>query len=630
MEPTVHFGLGGSPDIDSVVVRWPSTSRRQVLMDVAVNTTIVADYKDAAGPAPEKPIGTNSIFKPFVSNTLAFEHTEFDNVDFDQQQLLPHKLSEYGPSLAVGDVDGNGLEDLFIGASGYKESFFFLARPDGSYERTKLPPLAGTNAPKPEVMGALLFDADGDGDLDLYASSGSNELPAGSPYYRDRMFVNDGKGNFTYDSMALPDNRISKSCVKGSDYDHDGDLDLFIGGRVFPMQYPKPVTSVILRNDSGKDGLKFTDVTHEVAPGLENLGLTCDALWSDFDNDGWPDLVIAGEWMPLTFFRNNNGKLDNVTGIAGLTDHRGWWNSLSGGDFDNDGDIDFIAGNLGTNSFYKADSLHPATVYAGDFNKNGTYIVVPSLYLPDPNGKRVEYPAHTRNDVVAQLPAMKKKFLTYKSFAAASMSSLFSGEELDSAYKVTANYFNSAYIENKGGGRFELHPLPKEAQLAPLNGIVADDLNDDGNLDVMMLGNDYGTEVATGRYDAMHGLILSGNGKGGFKALSIEEGGFYVPGNAKALVKMLDHNNQYLVAASQNRDSLKLFRAAKPGVKYYRVASNEVTAIYEMKDGRKRKEEFYSGGGFLSQSANFVSVGKAVRSVTIIDNKGNKRVIKSD
>ncbi len=627
VEPTVHFGLGKTGNIDSIVIRWPSTNRRQVLTGVAANTTILANYKDAVDSFGKKSIPTKSIFKPFISPSLAYEHTEFDNVDFDQQQLLPHKLSEYGPSLAVGDVDGNGLEDLFVGGAGYKESYFFLARPDGSYERSKLPPLIGTNAPKPEVMGAVLFDADSDGDLDLYASSGSNELPAGSVYYRDRMFINDGRGNFSYDSMAIPDNRISKSCVKAADFDRDGDLDLFIGGRVFPMQYPKPVTSMILRNDSGKGGVRFTDVTHEIAPGLENFGLTCDALWSDFDNDGWLDLVIAGEWMPLSFFRNQNGRFTNVTDITGLSNRKGWWNSLAGGDFDNDGDIDYIAGNLGTNSFYRADSAHPATIYAGDFNKNGTYIVIPSLYLPDQNGKRQEYPAHTRNDVVAQLPAMKKKFLTYKSFAEASMRSLFPGNELDTVYKATANDFNSAYIENKGGGRFEFRALPPLAQLAPINGIIADDLNDDGNLDLVMLGNDYGTEVATGKYDAMHGLVLVGDGGGGFTAPSLKESGFYVPGNAKALVKMLDYKNQYLVAASQNRDSLKLFRSGITDVKYYHAAPNEISAVYEMKDGRKRKEEFYTGSSFLSQSGNFVGLGKSVLSITVINNKGNKRLI---
>ncbi|TMI67649.1 MAG: RNA-binding protein, partial [Bacteroidetes bacterium] len=526
MDASVHFGLGSVTSVDSVHIKWPG-GKQETIIHPSINRVINADISKALVNI-ETPGLVQPVFNE-ISNeaNVHLRHLEADYIDFDIQRLLPHKLSEYGPGLAAGDVDGNGLDDLFIGASHGFEGTFLLQQPTGKFIQKGLPAVNMPDARKPEIMGSLLFDADKDGDLDLYTASGSNESVEGSKDYQDRFFRNDGKGNFTYDSAALPKNFASKSCVNAADFDKDGDLDLFVGSRLIPFKYPMPASSFIFRNDSDGGNIKFTDITKETAPGLLGIGLICDAVWSDYDNDGWPDLVIAGEWMPVTFFHNVKGTLEKVT--TGLQNEVGWWNSIAAGDFDNDGDIDYVAGNQGENSYYRGDSSYPVRIYDIEGVKNGRQIPVPSLYLPDTKGEKKEFPAHSRDDIISQLPALKKKFLTYQSFGEAEMGSLFSKDDLKNGYQLTANYFKSVYIENKGNGGFRLQPLPEMAQMAPLNGMVVEDINEDGYLDIIISGNDYGTEVSTGRFDAMNGLVMTGNGKGSFKALSLKETGFFVP-----------------------------------------------------------------------------------------------------
>ncbi|NJO02056.1 MAG: VCBS repeat-containing protein [Bacteroidia bacterium] len=307
-------------------------------------------------------------------------------------------------------------------------------------------------------MGALFFDADQDGDLDLYVVSGSNELPEGSPHYQDRLYFNDGQGNFTQRPDALPDTRASGSCVVAADYDQDGDLDIFVGGRIRPQHYPEAAESYLLRNEGGK----FIDATAQVCPGLKNLGLVSAALWTDFDNDHQTDLIVVGEWMPICFFKNEKGKLKNITLQIGLSHSEGWWNSLSGADFDHDGDIDYIVGNLGLNTPHKASAQEPVCLYAYDFNQDQRIDPILCRYIQGKN-----YPVHPLDDMLSQINTLKKKFTTYESYAQSELVSVFPADALSQARLLNAYTFESVYLENQGQGKFAKKPLPTEAQFAP-------------------------------------------------------------------------------------------------------------------------------------------------------------------
>jgi hypothetical protein len=628
VEPKAHFGLGSIGSVDSVIIKWPDL-KEQVLRHVRVNHVLHADIRQAREPYSfaVSPLAKNTVFIDVTaSKGVQYVHREMDYIDFDVEKLLPHKLSQYGPALAADDVDGNGLDDIVIGGNRDFPGKLLLQQPDGRFREKEFSPLTGKNIRKPENGGILLFDADGDGDPDLYCSSGSNQFISNALNYRDLFFVNGGKGNFTLDTAALPLNDISKSCVRAFDFDGDGDLDLFVGGRVMPGNYPKPVSSFIYRNDSKPGKIKFTDVTASVAKDLEQAGMVCDAVCTDFDNDGWTDLILAGEWMPITFLRNNHGKFEQVNAHSGIGTETGWWNSIAAGDFDNDGDIDYIAGNLGLNSFYRADDKHPVSIYAKDFDRNNSLDAIVTVFLPGETGSLQEFPGLSRDDIVKQLPGLRKKFPGYAAFGRAGITDLFSKEELQDALVYHANQFASCYLENLGQGRFRLHPLPPMAQLAPLYGMAVDDFNQDGNLDVALCGNDFGTEVANGRYDALNGLLLLGDGKGNFSPQTILQSGLYIPGDAKALVKLRGAGNQYLLAASQNRGPLKIFRN-KPTRKLLPLEAGDRLVLYTLKNGKTRREELYYGSSFLSQSARFITMDSSIQKIEIVNNKGIKRSI---
>ncbi|KAA9357566.1 VCBS repeat-containing protein [Larkinella humicola] len=642
MENAAHFGLGAAKTIDEVRITWPAQNgnpgKTQTLRNVKANQVLMVDVKNATETAvlpPTAPAGR--LFRDVTDSLkIQFVHQEPEYIDYNQQKLLPHKLSQYGPALSAGDVNGDGLDDLFIGGSRTQKGSFLLQTTAGKLvPQDLLPGTAGAGKPE-EDMGTLLFDADGDGDLDLYVASGGFEEDANTASYQDRLYVNDGKGRFTLTPQALPQNRISKSCVKAADYDRDGDLDLFVGGRVVPNQYPRPVSSFILRNDS-KPGLpKFTDVTKTVAPELQNIGLVCDALWTDTDNDGWPDLMLAGEWMPLTILKNVQGKKLSTTSGTQPLNHaiaqwKGWWNSLVAADFDQDGDMDYIAGNLGLNTLAQASPEEPWRVYAKDFDNNGFYDAIPTVFFSDEKGERREFPFNGREDLIKQIISMRARFPLHKDFAVTSIDKVFKEEELKGAIVLEANYMKSAYVENKGDGTFELHALPIQAQTAPLFGMIADDFDQDGFPDVLLVGNDFSNELLVGRLDALNGLLLKGNGKGGFTALNPGASGFYVPGNAKGLVRLSGAGRngepgKSLIVATQNRGPLKVFHAEQP-TQTVPLKPTDVSANLVYAGGKKQKVEFYYGQSFLSQSARELTIGKGLKSLEIIDSRGNKRLV---
>jgi enediyne biosynthesis protein E4 len=621
-----HFGLGKTNRIDSLVIKWPN-HRMQILRNVSADQLITADIKDAALAYSFADIVSvaNPVFTDMTDSLqIPYQHKEIDFPDFNIQKLLPHKLSEYGPGLAVGDVDKNGLDDLVCGGSFSYSPTLLLQQRDGSFISKEIMPAASNKTKPSEDMGLLLFDADGDGDLDLYITSGSYENAPQTNAYQDKFFINDGKGNFDLDISGIPKNFTSKSCVRAADYDKDGDLDLFVAGRVEPWNYPKPVSSFIYRNDSKNGLIKFTDVTPRVATALTNIGLVCDALWTDFNNDGWPDLVLAGEWMDVTIIENEKGVFRNITAGSGISGQTGWWNSIAPGDFDNDGDIDYIMGNAGQNTFYRVSHQYPAKIYAADFNTDGNYDAIPSLFLQDEAGGKKEYPAHTRDDLIKQMISMRAKFQTYRSFAGATFDKVLTAGDIKGALRLEVNNLNSSLLKNLGNGRFELLPLPAQAQLSVINGMVVEDFDGDGNLDVAMSANDFGTEVSVGRYDALNGLLLAGDGKGNFVAKTIDQGGLYIPGNGKAFVKITGGDNKPLFLAGQNRGVLKVFKLANHSTSKT-VDATDTYAVIKYKNGKMQKREFYYGASFLSQSARSLLICDSLQSIEITDMHGRKR-----
>ena len=626
-----HFGFGNISLVDSIIVKWQN-GKMQLLPNIKADQLLIASQKNATADYSftTNPIATNSLFKEVTdAANVHFIHEERDFVDFNIQKLLPHKLSEYGPALAVGDIDRNGLDDIICGGAFTKSAQLFLQQPNSKFLQQPLLKGANLDNKLNEDTGLLLLDADGDGDLDLYIASGGYENAPGTNAYQDMLYINDGTGNYSADSSALPQEFTSKFCVRAVDYDKDGDLDLFIAGRVDPWNYPKPVSSFIYRNDSQKGKIRFTDVTNEIAKDLKNIGLVCDALFTDFDKDGWPDLILAGEWMPLTFLKNDKGAFKNVTQNTGIASQVGWWNTIAPGDFDQDGDMDYIVGNLGRNSLFKATDQYPVSIYAKDFDNNGSYDAFPALFFPASQTDQTKhaYPAQTREDIVKQMISMRSKYQNFKSFATATIDEVFSKEQLKDALILKANALSSSYLKNDGNGKFTLSALPVQAQFSVLNGMVVDDFDGDHNLDVLINGNDYGTEVNVGRYDALNGLMLKGDGKGGFVTQSILESGIYIPGNGKALVKLRSKQGKYLLAAAQNRGPLKIFEL-KRNTGFISAAPTDISAELKYTNGKSLTQEFYYGSSFLSQSARFVCIDSTVIGVSITDNKGQVRKIK--
>ncbi|GGA88957.1 VCBS repeat-containing protein [Puia dinghuensis] len=626
MQYGAHFGLGKTQWLDSVVIKWQN-EKQQTLKNVRSNqelTVNIADAKDSF-TSKQPVLASGALFREITDSLgLRYTHKDVEYIDFNIQNLLPHKLSEYCPALAAGDVDGNGLDDLVIGGNAYTHAHLFLQQPNGRFIQKDLLPGAPMATEYRKDEGILLFDANGDGKPDLYIASGGYKGAPDINEFQDRLYINDGKGNFTEDSLALPVNHASKFCVRAMDFNNDGKPDLFVSGRVDPGHYPKPVSSFLFRNDTENGHVKFTDATADLAPALKDIGMVCDALFSDFDGDGQTDLILVGEWMPVTFLKNVNGKFVNVTSSSGIAGKFGWWNSIVAGDFRHTGRMDYIVGNVGQNTLYQASDSFPVYITAADFDKSGNYIAIPSLFLKDINGEKKEFPAPVKDDIAKHWTSIKKRFPTYKPFALATMDDLLTPEQRNGALRLKANMLQSCYLRNDGGGKFTMIPLPPMAQMSVLNGMVVDDFDGDGNLDVLINGNDFGTEVGIGRYDALNGLLLKGDGTGNFTPLSILQSGIYIPGDGKALVKLRSAGGGYLVAASQYKDALKVFEGKKR-VKNIPVGPGDVSAMLHFANGKTQKVEFYYGSSFLSQSSRFLSLGPTVVSAVVTDSKGKSR-----
>ena len=529
----LHFGIDNAKKIDSLKITWPD-KKFQVLYNVDVNKFITLDHKNAKDLQVVNSTQSPVFFSDILGKlNIDFKHNETPFFDFGYHRLLSQKYSQLGPCMATGDINGDGLTDFFIGGAAGQSGKLFFQRSDGTFISKNL-----IDAAKPEEdVGAILFDADGDKDLDLLITGGSTEFGAKSTNNSPRLYVNDGKGNFSLNKLALPAGTpVISQAVTVGDYDGDGDMDIFIGGRVVPENYPELPRSYILQNNKGI----FTDVTKQICPALENPGMITAALFTDFNSDNKPDLIICGEWMPIRFFENRNGKFVEITGSTGLTADNGMWRSLQAIDIDNDGDIDYVAGNMGLNNKFHPTAERPMMLYAKDMDKNGSIDLIPAYYIKDNDGNYQLYPGTDRNQLADEIPGIKKKYLLHKDFSNITMEKLASDYGADGWTKLKCETMQSAWIENLGKGKFKMHALPLPAQFSPINTVLPLDVDGDGNIDLIVAGNEYQAEPVTGRYDASYGLVLKGNGKGNFKPFDYRKNWSYFRRRCKRFKK---HNS---------------------------------------------------------------------------------------
>ena len=546
----LHFGVGQAGIVESVKVIWPD-GKQSEYQNVRVNQTLLAVYQTGA-KAYQKKKRPKSLFEDDTQHTLIYRHRENYFDDFARESLLPHKMSQFGPAMAVSDLNSDGLDDIYIGGAHGQEGKIFMQQDDGSFE--ELPNSQFKKDKNHEDVGALFFDADGDSDSDLYVVSGGNEFEEKSALLHDRLYENQGNGQFKKIS-ALPGIISSGSCVKAADYDRDGDPDLFVGGRQQPGRYPSPVSSYLLRNDSQNGHIAFTDVTRKDADMLIDIGMVTDATWTDLNQDSWPDLVVVGEWMAPVLLENNQGKFEDITAQTGLSDESGWWFSIASADFDGDGDQDLIGGNLGLNYKYKASKEEPFEIYQNDFDDNGTLDIVLGYY---DLGKR--YPLRGRECSSNQMSFVKERFKTYHEFGLATLSEVYGVENLENAIHYQAKNFASCYFENKADGTFAIRALPSMAQWSSVNAININDFDEDGHLDVVISGNLYQAEVETTRNDAGYGLWLKGNGDGTFACVPAVQSGLYARGNVRQAKIITRSGAEKALLLAKNDDFLQLIK----------------------------------------------------------------------
>jgi len=545
------FGTGKNKTVDSVVIVWPN-DKKQILQNLRADSTYTLFQKNATvNWYPSRPNINQQIFHDVTDSVNAlYKHIEVPFNDYEEQPLLPQKYSQLGPFISTGDINNDGTADFYIGAGFNSLPKIFTQGKDGNFTGKDF--TIGSRFEEDE--GSVLFDADGDGDLDLLVTYGDMRFSDTSQYYQPRLYLNDGKGNFTLSPNAIPANvRTTAGCVAVADYDGDGQMDIFVGGRV-SKQYPLSPRSFLLKNNKGI----FTDVTDKVCPALSKAGMITAAQWVDLDNDKHPELVIAGEYMPIRFFKNDGSKLTETTASTGIENIFGLWRSLIATDVDGDGDIDFIAGNIGLNNTYNASAKYPMKLYADDIDNNGKIDPVLFYYIKDENGERKLYPAITRDALSAQVPALKNKFLSNKDFATATPDDIFTSTK--NLQVLTCNETRSCWFENKGNGKFVMHALPMEAQFAPVNTIVCADMNGDGVKDILLAGNEYQNEVKAGRYDASYGCFLKGIGNKEFKMISPELSGFKIDGDVKDMKMITNAKNEKLILVAVNNDFLKVFK----------------------------------------------------------------------
>lgn len=551
----LNFGLGKIDQLDSIKIEWPSR-KVTILKNITTNQTLALQETNALGVKEASTVTPPTL--AFIDVTdqieLDYKHQENEFVDFDRDRLTFHMLSTEGPKVCIGDVNGDGLDDFYIGGAKEQPGKLFVQDLNGKFKSTNESLFLQDR--QSEDIDCTFFDADQDGDQDIYVCSGGNEFSSNSSALSDRLYINDGKGKFSKSNQLLPvaSTFESSSTVKVIDYDEDGDLDLFVGVRLLPFYYGYPVNGFLL-NNNGKGF--FSNVTDKIAPGLTKIGMITDAAWSDVDGDKDWDLLVVGEYMPISVFIQQDGKFENRTETAGLGHTQGWWNCIEAHDVDKDGDIDFVAGNHGLNSRFRASEQKPVDMWVSDFDQNGTVEQIICTYEGDKS-----YPMVLRHDLLSQIPSLKKKYLKYESYKNQTITDIFSEEQLKSSVKAEAKTLVTSIILNNGAGQFEVKALPIEAQFSPVYGISIDDYDKDGLADILLGGNIYRVKPEVGRYDASYGTFLKGDGKGNFKTVLGRDCGLKLEGEARD-IKRIKIKGQDLILIARNNESLVVLKPNK-------------------------------------------------------------------
>ena len=552
VDPRPNFGLGNHVRIDSAVIEWPD-GKTTILRNVEADQ-IIELSESSAEENPDinytSDFGSPEFKDISMEGLVTYQHSENEFVDFHREKLIYHMLSTQGPKMDKGDVNGDGLEDFYIGgAKGYPGALFlqrnngaFLPSNQSLFEQDK----------NSEDTDVVFLDVDNDKDLDIYVTSGGTEFSTSSKALWDRLYINDGRGDFTKSQQILPAGRFeSTSCAQAADFDQDGIMELFVGVILRPFLYGVPVNGYILEND-GKGN--FQNVTDELAPELNEIGMITDMSWSDVDNDDDLDMVIVGEWMPITIFINENGNFTNITTESGLSNSNGWWNCISSGDFDNDGDIDFVAGNHGLNSRFKASNSKPVSMYVNDFDMNGSVEQVVCYYNGD-----TAYPMALKHDLVNQIPPLKEKYSKYIYYMGQTIDEIFTPSQIQNSVNLKANQLQTSVLINEGNGKFSVRPLPVFSQLSIVYATMVDDFNGDGNLDILLGGNLYDVKPEVGRYDASYGLLLLGLGDGTFIEVHPAQSGLRLEDQIRDLIS-IQTKDRTLILASRNNDTIQVFQ----------------------------------------------------------------------
>ena len=551
----ILFGLGKSKTATEIRVIWPNDTQT-ILKNITADTTLFLQQKDAVkvNEVPEKSL---HLFTDItLKSGISFIHRENDFIDFQAEVLLPYQLSKLGPALAKADVNGDGLEDVFIGGAIGEPGVLYLQNKNNTFALSSSQPWISDSAS--EQVNAVFLDADGDGDKDLYVVSGGNEYDDGSPEYQDNLYVNDGKGHFTKATNALPPMLSSKLAVAAADFNGDGKIDLFVGGRGLPGSFPLPSNSYLLRNDSQNGVIHFTDVTDQICPALRRVGMITAAAFADINGDHNPDLIIAGDWMPVLLFKNNKGSFQDVSSEAGLQNLSGMWASVTAADVDGDGDTDFVVGNCGYNNQFGATKEQPMTLYVADFDDNGTIDPIVCYYI---GGK--SYPMASRDELLDEIPSLKKKFVHYKDYADATIGDLFSKDKISKAQILTCNQLASGILYNDGNAHFNFQALPLQAQFSRVSAAIVDDFDGDGKKDILTAGNFYPYRVQLGKCDASLGLLLKGNTENNFIPVDPSETSCYIGGDVRNMVTLKNKNGKTIIVIAKNNEAVQVMEANK-------------------------------------------------------------------